>query len=294
MDEKYKGYADDTVSSVSDACEESIIRKLEADAGRILRFMASNYLVANPQKTGFLLIRKKKTSTTRSIEIGGKVVEEEECHRILGLTVNNTLSWKDHVIGKGGLLSAVYQRIGALRRIVHHVPKKCLPNIATAIISSKIRYGISVYGTVRLTKDEPLTEECRKLQIALNDAMRVANGSRRRDRVHIVDLVELTGMNTLNRMAAEEMLNLTWQAVHDPNSPLSSSIKKRTNLADDRVSRSASRGDLLNEARTSLGQRNFPESAVRVWNSVALSIRDAPSKYAAKREIARASRNLPL
>ena len=111
-----RGYADDTISSISDTSEEIIIKKLEEDAGLILQFMASNFLSANPQKTGFLLIRKSKSTSIRSVEIGGKVIEEEPCHRILGVTINNTLSWKDHVIGKGGLLSAVYQRIGALRR----------------------------------------------------------------------------------------------------------------------------------------------------------------------------------
>ena len=50
------GYADDTSSSICDEDLSEILRKLEIDADRILRFMASNGLVANPSKTTFMVL----------------------------------------------------------------------------------------------------------------------------------------------------------------------------------------------------------------------------------------------
>ena len=44
-------YADDTSSSCSGKTTEEVIEKLEEDARNILAFMASNGLVANPDKT---------------------------------------------------------------------------------------------------------------------------------------------------------------------------------------------------------------------------------------------------
>ena len=44
-------YADDTSSSVSGKDLTEIIRKMEIDAVNVLKFMASNGLVANPKKT---------------------------------------------------------------------------------------------------------------------------------------------------------------------------------------------------------------------------------------------------
>ena len=61
-----------------------------------------------------------------------------------------------------------------------------------------------------------------------------------------------------------------------------------------RTSRSGSRGDLQNSARTSLGQRNFPEPAIRLWNNCPQAVREARSKYSAKKEIARFTKSLPL
>jgi hypothetical protein len=66
------GYADDTSSSTSNSCLHTAIKDLEEDANNILDFMASNYLQANPDKMGFLIIREKKYhGTERNTMCGG-------------------------------------------------------------------------------------------------------------------------------------------------------------------------------------------------------------------------------
>ena len=69
-----KAYADDISSYVSDKELGAALKKLESDADKIVRFMSSNYLVVNPSKTGFLIIRSSKHSTTehQTIQVGGK------------------------------------------------------------------------------------------------------------------------------------------------------------------------------------------------------------------------------
>ena len=132
------------------------------------------------------------------------------------------------------------------------------------------------------------------MQIALNDAMRIALGKKRRDRVHVADLIKLTGMKSFNRMAAEDMLRLIWQSVHVDSSPLAHIAKKKGNSASDRESRSATRGDLQMEAKTSIGQRNFPEPAIRLWNNSTQAVREAHTRLTAKKEICHYAESLPL
>jgi len=50
------GYADDTQSSYSSENEEDIVTRLEESAKKMLTYMASNSLSANPKKTGFMMI----------------------------------------------------------------------------------------------------------------------------------------------------------------------------------------------------------------------------------------------
>ena len=53
-------YADDTKTSVSGRILKAIIRKMESDALMVLKFMASNGLVANPKKNPFVPQPQKK------------------------------------------------------------------------------------------------------------------------------------------------------------------------------------------------------------------------------------------
>ena len=59
------------------------------------------------------------------------------------------LDWKVHIETLEKLLK---QRLGLLRRIKYKIPKDKLQIVAEAILNSKIRYGIAVYG-------RPKTEE---------------------------------------------------------------------------------------------------------------------------------------
>ena len=58
-DSSLTAYADDTTTGCKDKEIEGVVRKVEEDARRILEFMASNGLVANPTKTTFLVLNHK-------------------------------------------------------------------------------------------------------------------------------------------------------------------------------------------------------------------------------------------
>jgi len=132
------------------------------------------------------------------------------------------------------------------------------------------------------------------LQIALNHTMRVVAKCRLRDRVPIAQLIKTTGMQTVNRMSAEDKIKLVWQAIHLDNSPLTNMICRPSKDTSGRASRSAARGDLPLEARTTLGQNNFPETAIRLWNITSMEVREAATKGKAKTAIRKFVTSLPL
>ena len=67
-------YADDTKTSVSHRLLAKIIEMLEEDALNVLKFMASNGLVANPNKTAFMILNLKQEAemNSTSIKIGSE------------------------------------------------------------------------------------------------------------------------------------------------------------------------------------------------------------------------------
>jgi hypothetical protein len=68
--------------------------------------MASNRLVANAAKNTFLLSNPRRDGlATSSVQVGGVSVEESSSEKLHGFTLSNDLSWREHVYGKGGLLT---------------------------------------------------------------------------------------------------------------------------------------------------------------------------------------------
>jgi len=290
-DVRVHGYADDFSTSYSAHSEEEIIAKLEEDAERILKFMASNYLNTNAKKTGFMIIRTKENQSQREVRIGSERVIEAENHRILGLVVDNKLTWKDHVYG--GLLQDVRRRVGALRRISYQVPRSYLPSIASAIIGSKVRYGISMYCPVRMMEDDPTPSAMKDIQVVLNNAMRIATGWKIKDRVPIVELVRSTNIPTVNHMSAQSKLSLAWHAVKNEKHPLND-VFTNESTCPFVSSRGRSRGDLRTSAKSTLGQRNFPEPSIRLWNKTPETLRAAGSNGIFKSEARNFISSLPL
>ena len=71
MSSKVYNFADDTSSSLAHRNLDMLLKLLEKDAEAILKFMASNGLVANCKKTVFMLLNfKNEVNETIKIRVG--------------------------------------------------------------------------------------------------------------------------------------------------------------------------------------------------------------------------------
>ena len=126
------GYADDTSSSCKGKCIVKLLRELEEDAKRILQFMASNGLVANPNKTAFIILNQKG-ETKHSVKVGNYTVKQESSTKLLGMIIDDNQKWKNHVIGKGGLTTSLNQRLYAIKRLKNHLPSTEIRKVAESL-----------------------------------------------------------------------------------------------------------------------------------------------------------------
>ena len=94
--------------------------KLEEDAEEILKFMASNGLVANPTKTTLLIMNNKEEEEVE-VKVGNVQITQEKTSKLLGISVDDDLGWKNHVYGKGGLIASLNQRTHLIRRLRNHI-----------------------------------------------------------------------------------------------------------------------------------------------------------------------------
>ena len=78
-------YADDTSTGTSGTTVQDTLKKMEEDAHKVLKYMASNGLVANPNKTSFLVLNYKQSVPQLRLKIGGEEVVREETATLLGI-----------------------------------------------------------------------------------------------------------------------------------------------------------------------------------------------------------------
>ena len=89
-------YADDTKTSISNRCIRKVIERLEKDAINVLKFMASNGLVANSKKTSLLILGLKNNNTDPiTIKIGKESIIQETHAKLLGMTMDEKQGWKN-------------------------------------------------------------------------------------------------------------------------------------------------------------------------------------------------------
>lgn len=85
-------------------------------------------MVCSSDKTKLLIIGTKRNrinklennNTKLNINICGEQKEESESEKLLGVIVNNILTWKDHIYGNDenpGLLKQLSKRIGILKKL---------------------------------------------------------------------------------------------------------------------------------------------------------------------------------
>ena len=90
-------FADDNSISAYGASSNEISEKLEDSSKLALKWFENNSMVANPKKFQILFIDGAKNKSFLSLNINGKVVNSTETVKLLGLTIDNKLSFNQHI-----------------------------------------------------------------------------------------------------------------------------------------------------------------------------------------------------
>ena len=127
-------YADDNSPfSTSDSIPH-VIDSLEIDAKNLLSWIQYNGLKANPDKFHLLLSEKDETI---NIEVGGFEISNSQTEKLLGVTIDNKLTFKPHV---ANLCSKASQKLHALARIGNYMNFSQRKIIINSFILSQFGY----------------------------------------------------------------------------------------------------------------------------------------------------------
>ena len=193
-------YADDNTETVHDKNPGHLLQKIQREATRATEWVLDNKMICAGDKTKLLAIgttqlKRSKLEGLRKLEIdvcGNKVVETES-EKLLGLVVNNTMTWSHYLYGEKwrtadnfpGLISQLSQRVGLLRQVVHLMPKDRFRQIANGLFHSKMVYCLHVFGNVwGMTSNDENTRrfkaftknDNKRLQVLQNQVLRMVTG----------------------------------------------------------------------------------------------------------------------
>ena len=191
-------YADDDTDNVADKNIEELAAKIQREADRSTDWVQDNRMVCSGSKTKLLVIGTAQLRqalhvgehSNIEINVCGSRVKDTRSERLLGLTVNNKMTWSDYLQGERwrtennqvGLIPQLSQRVGILSRLSSLMPKEKFKLFCNGLFHSKLIYCLEVFSHVWniSTYDEEqrrfpafTRSDNRKLQVLQNRVMRL-------------------------------------------------------------------------------------------------------------------------
>ena len=250
-------YADDTVLYYSSKSVSDLEHHINADLGTVSEWFSRNLLTLNISKCNFVIFgspQKLNRIQGISVKVEGTSIERTQSFKYLGVTLQQSMSWADHV---DAISMKINQRIGLIRRIRNLLLLQARVALYNALILPLFDYGDVIWGDKN--NDTIMSE----LQILQNKAAKVMLGQPPRssstEALKSLDLKSLSTRRFFHRCIAihkcligetDFSFNFTKsQAVHSYNTRRSNDIR-------------------LPLPRTNWGKQTFIFHAAKDWNSL--------------------------
>ena len=104
----------------------------------------------------------------RNSEQGLSTIEAVSSAKLLGITLDSKQKWVSQIKGIGGTISSLNSRLYLLRKLSRIISQDRMKRTAGSLYTSKIKYGIQLFGKVRLSESEPTESLLESLQITQN------------------------------------------------------------------------------------------------------------------------------
>lgn len=240
---------------------DELLWKATEDAENLIRYFRLNKLCINASKTEFVIIRPdcKRNYKKVSIVIDGHLVEESTYFKILGLTLSNKLSFQKHI---DEVIRKSRVTLGSLKRLSYKVDRDAVKTVAESKIHSKITYGGFLFITPQINNVLCMNTNHKELRKIVNEAARIISKKSKIDRISSDKLYELCNLKSINEIIIKQLLVLVWEAVNEPNHPVSCVLTKpnvRTRMASLEYFRSFGRNNIV--------QNSFINSFILVFNN---------------------------
>ena len=149
-------FVDDDSDTVSAKDPRELRDSIEREAENSAKWLKDNRLCVAGSKSKLLIIgtnkmRRQRIQENVKIVVDNKEIMETKSEKLLGLVINNTLTWENHLYGDGqneGLIQQLSKRLGMLKLMSKHMKRENLKFFASGMFYSKMNYCLPVFGNV--------------------------------------------------------------------------------------------------------------------------------------------------
>ena len=169
-------YVDDATFSFGNSDPEVVTQTLNTQYRNIAKYMNSNKLVINDEKTQLVVMSNKATANRRSevtLTAGQHLIERTASAKLLGGLISEDLKWKVNLLtGKDSIIKQLRSRVNGLSLISSRATFGTRLMVANGLVVSKICYLIQLWGGCDNYLLQPL-------QVLINKAARIVTGCNR-------------------------------------------------------------------------------------------------------------------
>ncbi len=124
---------------------KEISTKINNELEKVQQWLNLNKLSLNVKKTKFMNFYNKKDIIKSNLKLKINNIDIEKVKKIcfLGLTINDTLTWNDHI---NDMANKISKTIGVMSRMKNFLPTKALKLIYSSLILSRLHYCNLVWG----------------------------------------------------------------------------------------------------------------------------------------------------
>ena len=263
-------YADDTTAFSSSSCRTTLEAYQNSELGKLNTWFKSNKLSLNVGKTKYSIYSPgRKPIPNLSLNIDNIPIERDSTFKFLGLTVDEKLTWKDHICKLRAKLASSLFIINRVKRLL---PLCALRNIYFTLFHSHLNYGISLWGA------SPHVEQISKLQKKAIRLIRNARYSSHTDRLFLEErILKVRDIHSVQcAMFMRDFINNELPGSFDHFFPDVTNYNILTrNRAADYVNQTRPR----TKFSAHLPNHSFPAN----WNSIGQHLKNIPTRNAFKK-----------
>ena len=151
-------FADDTTIHSGSPDLGTLQASLQDSINDLANWSEMNHMVLHPQKTKYMLIttrqkRQNLETKLRPLTINNQIIDEVDNHKVLGVTIDNNLSWTNHLTS---LCKRICVKTHQLSKIKHFLNLHSRNLFFKTQIQSLIDYSSTLWDTASANTLKPL------------------------------------------------------------------------------------------------------------------------------------------